>query len=526
DAESLVGLALPGSDELAALLRLATLARSDGPPRLVVDSAPTGHTLRLLALPRLAARWTAALARLEERPDAVARAFGGTVSGGDDEAHRLVQALRDDVALVSDRLADPAHTCVVLVTTPEPAVAAETGRYADALEPLGVALGALVVNRVRDDTAGWTPRSVAVPVVHVPELAHEPRGVPALRALARTPAPRAEAPAGPSVGTAGRLRVGEPWAPPLDRRLCLVVGKGGVGKSTVASGLALRLAEAREGRVLLLGVDPAGSLGDVWGAAVEGEPVAAPGAPGVVLRQLQAEVAWSALRERYRDGAGRLVGAITGGDAASRADRGLAAQLVELAPPGLDELAALLELVDLPTSGSYTAVVLDTAPTGHLLRLLELPALALDWSHLVLRLLLRYREVVGLGELAERVLGFARDVRRLEATLRDRTATLVLVVARPEALGVPETGRLLARLAELGMAADVLLVNQLTAGEPPGIASPDAAGLAAELLALPHAPAAVAAPLLDAGPHGADALRRFARSWRRLTLHPEPPATS
>lgn len=234
-----------------------------------------------------------------------------------------------------------------------------------------------------------------------------------------------------------------------------------------------------------------------------------------------------ALRERYREGAGRLVGAITGSDAASRADRGLAAQLVELAPPGLDELAALLELVDLATPGSYTAVVLDTAPTGHLLRLLELPALALEWSHLVLRLLLRYREVVGLGELAERVLGFARDVRRLEATLRDRTATLVLVVARPEALGVPETRRLLARLAELGMAADVLLVNQLLGGgRRPGVASPGVAALAAELLALPHAPVAAAAPLLDAGPHGADALRRFAQSWRRLTLHPAPPATS
>ncbi|HEU4632163.1 MAG TPA: ArsA family ATPase [Gemmatimonadaceae bacterium] len=523
EAEGLVELALPGSDELAALLRLAVLARDDGPERLVLDTAPTGHTLRLLALPRLAGEWTAALERLEARPRAVARAFGATTLPEDDAVRRLLTTLRDDVARVAARLGDAGHTRVVLVTTSEPAVEAETRRYADALGPLGVALGAIVVNRVSGDGDAarrkWT--ALGVPIVPIPELPHDPRGAEALRALAG-------AGVGPTAGGApaaaapgARLCIGEAYAPPSDRGLYVVAGKGGVGKSTVASALALRLAEPEDARVLLLSVDPAGSLSDIWGVRVGTTAVVAPDAPRLALRQVEAETEWASLREQYREGAGRLAGALTGGEGggAGAADRRLAEQLVELAPPGLDELVALVELVDLASPGVYTAVVLDTAPTGHLLRLLEIPELALQWAHMVLRLLLRYREVVGLGKLAERVLRFARDVRRLDERLRDRAATMVVAVARPEALSVAETARLLVRLRELGMPVDLLFVNRLLAGHGTVGPVPVAADeLAVRLLALPAAPPAVAGPALRDGPLGAAALQRFARSWRRITL--------
>src|SRR5207237_1198477 len=72
---------------------------------------------------------------------------------------------------------------------------------------------------------------------------------------------------------------------------------------------------------------------------------------------------------------------------------------------------------------AYDIVVLDTAPTGHALRLLAMPDAALEWVHALLAILLKYRAVVGLGELASDLLQVARDLRELAALLRDPART-------------------------------------------------------------------------------------------------------
>src|SRR5215208_6351532 len=92
-------------------------------------------------------------------------------------------------------------------------------------------------------------------------------------------------------------------------------------------------------------------------------------------------------------------------------DRAIARQLLSLAPPGIDELYALVWLGDALAEGQYERIVVDPAPTGHLIRLLEMPALALDWSHRLLRLMLKYRELAGGGELGAELLTFARRTR-------------------------------------------------------------------------------------------------------------------
>jgi arsenite-transporting ATPase len=194
------------------------------------------------------------------------------------------------------------------------------------------------------------------------------------------------------------------------------------------------------------------------------------------------------------------------------ADREVVERLVELAPPGVDEVMALGDVIDLLEGREYNALVLDTAPTGHLLRLLEMPAVALDWSHALLRLLLQYREVVGLGETAERLLRFARTLRRLRAYLEDGAHTFFLAVALPEALSVPETERLARRLAELRIAPGALLVNRVLAGDA---VLPSRGAEAARLLAVPGIPLSAVAPEWGGeGPRGVAELLRFARSWR------------
>ncbi|MET0399548.1 MAG: TRC40/GET3/ArsA family transport-energizing ATPase, partial [Longimicrobiaceae bacterium] len=473
DVAGLLELAPPGMDELGALLRLLDLADRDPALRVVVDTAPTGHTLRLLDLPRTAGGWIAALEAMEARHRGVALALAGAYRP--DAAARDLAALRADVERLAALLADPARTRFVLVATPEPVVLAETRRYLGALRERGTAVAAVVVNRAE---AGHPLPDVelgaagaGVPVVGIPLLAVEPVGIGGLRRV--TPLPPAPSPARweGEHGTAalaprppfGGISLGAPWFVPADRRLYLVGGKGGVGKSTVASAVAARLAEEGRAPVLLVSTDPAGSLGDVWEAEVGAHAAGAPGAPGVWLRQVDAAAGWDAFRTELPGQVEALFGGAAGRGLAA-ADREVAERLAELAPPGVDEVMALGELIDLLEGGEYNALVLDTAPTGHLLRLLEMPAVALDWSHALLRLLLGYREVAGLGATAERVLRFARTLRALRGRLEDGAHTFVLAVALPEALSVPETERLALRLGELGTAPGALLVNRALAG--------------------------------------------------------------
>ena len=517
DVSGVVDLAIPGVDELAALFRLRGLvARSSS---VVVDTAPTGHTLRLLELPELARGWLAALQAMEDRNRLISTALVGAYRP--DEASRLLAELDDDLSALSALLRDPSRTSFVLVTGRDPVVIAETLRYREELARRSIAIGMVVVNRATADLA----LAPSERTVFIPRLEVEPVGLAALRGFASllldgggvAPAsPSAPASAEESGSASRPLAVDGRFAPPLDRSLYLVGGKGGVGKSTAAAALALRLARAGR-RVLLLSVDPAGSLGDVLGLPVGTTAVAVPGAPGLTARQIEAAAEWEAFRSGYQDEVERVFSGLLSGASGAGSDRAVVERLVDLAPPGMDELAALMEVVDVTEDRPYDAVVLDTAPTGHFLRLLELPQVALEWTHQAMRLLLKYREIVKPGELAERLLKLARTLRGFEARLRDDAHTWILVVALPEALSVPETGRLLRRLRELRLHPGALLVNRLLIGEamPPAAGSAAAAGAALAGL-LQGSESTAAAPRAEEPLVGVEALLRFAAGWRRL----------
>lgn len=509
DAAGFVNLSIPGVDELAALFRLQSLL-STAERHLVVDTAPTGHTLRLLELPEVARGWLAAFQAMEDKHRAVSAALVGAVA--DDDASRLLRELDSDLAALSELFTDAERTGFVLVTGREPVVLAETLRYQEELARRRIRVAGVVVNRATRE--GVPPAGTGdVPMIFVPPLAPEPVGIDGLRSFARYLARAAVAPRGPEPPLWGFVRIGDPFLPPLDRGLYLVGGKGGVGKSTVAAALAVTLAGAGR-RTLLLGADPAGSLGDVLARTVgpTAEPIEA--APGLWARQLEATRSWEEFRAHYRDDAGRIFGSLLSGGLSASADREVVERLIDLAPPGIDELVALVEVVDAMEDRPYDALVLDTAPTGHFLRLLELPDVALKWTHEVMRLLLKYREVVAPGDLAERVLQLARTLRRFGERLRDPESTWTLLVALPEALSIPETSRLLQRLRELEIPVGALLVNRLlNDGEVRAGLAANAAGLVDMERWIPLA----ASPDVTPGPRGPEALAAFARSWRTVS---------
>ena len=114
---------------------------------------------------------------------------------------------------------------------------------------------------------------------------------------------------------------------------------------------------------------------------------------------------------------------------------------MDLAPPGIDELFGVLSVVD--ARAAYDVIVVDTAPTGHALRLLEMPEAAREWMQVLLRVLLKYRSLVRPGQLAAELVEVSKSIRELIALLRDATTTRFIVVTRAAELPRRETERLL-----------------------------------------------------------------------------------
>jgi arsenite-transporting ATPase len=107
---------------------------------------------------------------------------------------------------------------------------------------------------------------------------------------------------------------------------------------------------------------------------------------------------------------------------------------------------------------------MDTAPTGHALRLLQMPALIHDWTHALMKILLKYQSVTGLGELAETLLSLSASVGRLRRLLGDSERCAFVAVTRPAALPRLETTRLLKALSELDLHVPAIVINAVGRG--------------------------------------------------------------
>jgi arsenite-transporting ATPase len=389
---------------------------------VIFDTAPTGHTLRLLTLP---SAWSG---------------FIDSSSGGASCLGPLA-GLEKQKALYAatvDRLADPAETTVVLVARPDAAALREAERTRGELAALGVLNLHLAINGVfvadgsDDALAAAMSRRGAEALAAMPEGLRElprsitpfvPRGTVGLAALAdlargSSTASRklpGEAPIPLPVGLA-QLVDGIAAA---GYGVVMTMGKGGVGKTTVAAAIAVELAR-RGKRVHLSTTDPAAHV-----ATTVGEGIA-----GLSVSRIDpaAEVA------RYTEEV--LARAAPNLDAAGRA-------LLEedLRSPCTEEIAVFRAFAEAVHGGRDGFVVLDTAPTGHTLLLLD----AAEAYH---------REVLRTqGEMPQSVV-------ELLPRLRDAGYTKILVVTLPEATPVHEAERLQADLARAGIAPWAWVINQ------------------------------------------------------------------
>ncbi len=531
DVSELLGLSVPGIDEVAGLLELLRIGRTRRYDTIVVDTAPTGHTLRMLGMPEVLARIAGVFDAMQEKHRAVVGALRGAWTP--DAADAFLAGIADDAGELAALLRDPGRTGVTWVSIAEDMAVEETLDALRALEAERIPVSDVVFNRLAGgDRAGcrfcaarrrveraaigaFVARAGGeVAVRGVSECRREPRGVTALTHVALELGPdrtglvdwtraarrvwkaatggRMRASAGEHVRSvapasgrmplpAGTWLTGFPLSK-VDVPVVLFGGKGGVGKTTCAAAAAVSLAAASPSRrVMLLSTDPAHSLGDVLDAPVSDTPAPIPGGPpNLVVRELDAGRAFSHARDEYADAIESLFDRIgvAGFDAAC--DRRIMHALLDLAPPGLDELVAILEVTSLVGSDEDrdddVRLIVDTAPTGHALRLLETPALVHEWTRALMRIVLKYQPVTGAGRLGELLLALSRRIGGLRQLLSDPSRCRFVVVTRAAALPRLETERLLPALRRLGVHVPVVVVN--AAGR--GTCGPCRAAMAAE----------------------------------------------
>ena len=538
DVARLLRLSLPGIDEIAALLELADFSASARYDWLIVDTAPTGHMLRMLAMPTL----LGGIARAFDRMQGKHRILVNAIRGGwtRDAADVLIDSIETQAGRMDGILHDAATSSLTWVTLAEPMSVEETRDALQALKDDGVAVDRLVVNRLTPpppQRCAWCSarrraeqqalgrldqhKPGGATLALLPAMDVEPRGLPALSRIARLleqPTPRPVA----TKSTPGRAPATVPirdggGAPPLitgTTKLLMFGGKGGVGKTTCAAAAALRIAaERRRPRVLLLSTDPAHSLADVFGQRLsDTERPLTNGPANLVVREIDARRGFVELRSRFAAAIDMLV------------DRSVLQDLFDLSPPGVDELVAMIEVTDaILTSDDkapFDLVVIDSAPTGHALRLLEMPALAHDWVKALMALLLKYQSVVGVSGLGEVLLGLSQGLRRLRELLNDPERTTFVAVTRPAALPHAETVRLMRRLRADSISVPAVVVNAVGTGtcsrcvRESRVQQRELTALARELGRRADGPRVIVAPGWMPAPAGPAELRRFAAQWR------------
>ncbi|MGE5492232.1 MAG: arsenical pump-driving ATPase [Actinomycetota bacterium] len=390
---------------------------------VIFDTAPTGHTLRLLTLPTA---WN----------EFISSSTGGASCLGPLAGLEKQKAL---YAATVQRLSNPAETTVVLVSRPEAASLREAERTRVELAELGIrnlqiaingmfstdrqddAIAVAMARRAASALAGMPKALADLPGVTIPFLPKGTVGLEALRLMAHpenAPAPETGGllpdiglPPGPAALVEQIARAGH--------GVIMTMGKGGVGKTTVAAAIALAL--ARKGnKVTLSTTDPAAHVAATLDGVV----------PGLTVTRIDPAGEVAQYTREVLERAGDSLDA--GGRAMLEED---------LRSPCTEEIAVFRAFARTVDEGRDGFVVLDTAPTGHTILLLD----AAEAYH---REVMRTR-----GEMPE-------SVRQLLPRLRDRDFTRVLIVTLPEATPVHEAERLQGDLDRAGIEPFAWVINQ------------------------------------------------------------------
>ena len=404
-----------------------------------------------------------------------------TLSGSysPDDADAFIQTMQSDLQSGRALLQDAARAGCWVVGIPEAMSLLESQRFVSALGELHIPVGGLVVNRVQpNDPAYATQHSMLQkfqdlatphPLHWVALQVAEPVGPDPLDALMEQLQPASALPLLNQRSLAPQWP--EPLSPGLEdfiqagRRLIVVGGKGGVGKTTVAAAIGLGLAQRHpEAAIRVVSIDPAHSLGDALGQSLGHQPTQI--TANLQAQEVDATVVLDQFRESYLWELADMMGGdmdesnlqLVYGPEAWR-------QLVAQALPGIDEMLSLITVMDLLAQNDQQLVVLDTAPTGHLLRFLEMPTALGDWLSWIFKLWIKYKDVVGRVELMGRLRSLRQQVVAAQAKLTDPQHTEFIGVVQNQTAIVGEAERLAERLTSMGIHQRYVVHNRYHSGQ-------------------------------------------------------------
>jgi arsenite-transporting ATPase len=264
-------------------------------------------------------------------------------------------------------------------------------------------------------------------------------------------------------------RLGRDWravqlAPPAAQtQISFFGGKGGVGKTTIASSFALNLSSLYpQKRILLFSTDPAHSLSDCLGQAVGNKVTAVEGTGNLFAVEIDAEKHFETFKRVYAKEINEIFdGLIHRASVDIEFDRKVMANLLELVPPGLDQIMSLIEITNYVDRGEYDLYVLDNAPTGHALRFLELPELMQDWLRVLFEILLKYRDVVRFRQTSELLVDMSRRLKKIKEIFSDSLRCEFIAVSIPTQMALAETQRSISALRRLNMPVKRIIVNMM-----------------------------------------------------------------
>lgn len=470
---------LPGMDEIMAIIKIAELLKEEKYDLIILDTAPTGHTKVLLSLPKAMKRWLKVADLMMAKHRFMMRRIRGKYVK--DKCDEFIEKTTQDVDRVNKLLKNQATTEFVPVTISEPVSILEIEALTRDLGRMGIKVKSVITNRVM---AAKKPCSLCAlrakkqeehlkmikrkfggyQVVKMPLFPSEIRGKNSLSEYAQILFGKKE------------FKIALPWRLPRfskipegkmakflkkDLRFVICGGKGGVGKTVIAAATGIAFAKKyKDKKILVTTTDPAHALSNVFNQNIPlaTKPVLIKGFENLFAIEIDAQKKLKDWKERYQKNIEEVFRKFVGPGLDVAFDKEVLKELMDLSPPGLEELMALGEIMDLMKENKYDIYVLDSAASGHLIRFLELPNLVRDWLKSIFKILRKYQGFK-LEEVARSVVDLSRDVRKIQETLFNTPKAEFIMITIPEEMGIRVMEDLIESLEKLKVNYNYIIAN-------------------------------------------------------------------
>ena len=515
DISTLLSISLPGIDEFMGMIELAEMVEGNAYDIIVLDTAPTGHTIKFLQIPHLFRKWIHVLNLMMQKHRYLSQLYRRRYQP--DDADEFIEVFTRGAKKI-DHILKGTSCEFVPVMLPEALSVRETSRFLTILQKHKITVNNIIINRVYPESdCSFCTQQYSIQKKYIDEMQsdlheynyvlmplyrNEVQGRDSLLKFAaemaeNTPLVRKrdnhnEVVTARCTGESEKWVMGDSKGHPLfvsppspfthgkeeglhipelqnhlpvpgpATRFLLFGGKGGVGKTTLASATALSLSDIYpEKRIVLFSTDPAHSLSDCLDSGV--------GDKGLFLKknlfvqEMEAEKEYQTLKHLYAEEIKDLLSSFIKKDSSVSIafEKEIMESFIDTIPPGIDEVMAISKIIDYVDKESFDIFVLDTAPTGHLIRFLEMPELALEWLKFFFNLFLKYKQSFRMPKMSAFLVDLSKKIKKLLTMLRDRERSLFIPIAIPTDMACEETKDLVEAIRRMKIPIQYGILNMV-----------------------------------------------------------------